>query len=248
VSSPPEPFFHRVAGIPDVRGVVHRARDPSGDALVLTHGAGSNADSPLLVALAEAFAASGITVLRCDLPFRQARATGPPSPRRAATDRDGLRHAIAAARALVSGRVFAGGHSYGGRQATMVAAAEPALVAGLLLLAYPLHPPTRPADLRTAHFPVLRTPGLFVHGTTDPFGSIDELTTALASVPAVTRLVVVDGAGHDLGRGRRAVAGAPFADVVVSEFGRLMTRARAAAHHRAAGKSSRFPHSTHERS
>ncbi len=58
---------------PQVRGFVHRPATGAGDGLVLTHGAGSNARAPLLVALAEAFAAAGITVLRCDLPYRQNR-------------------------------------------------------------------------------------------------------------------------------------------------------------------------------
>jgi predicted alpha/beta-hydrolase family hydrolase len=74
------------------------------------------------------------------------------------------------------------------------------------LLSYPLHPPARPAALRTAHFPGLRIPALFVHGTRDPFGSVDELRAALTLVPAPTRLHVVEGAGHDLGRRRTVVA------------------------------------------
>ena len=223
MSEPPEPFVDRTPGVPDVRGVLHRPTEPNGDGLVLTHGAGSNADNPLLVSLAEAFAATGVTVLRCDLPFRQARSTGPPSPRGAATDREGLRRALIAVRALAPGRVFAGGHSYGGRQATILVAAEGELVAGLLLLAYPLHPPARPTELRTAHFGSVRAPALFVHGTADPFGSIDELSTALALIPVATRLVMVEGTGHDLGRGRRPIkAGTPFAETVVTELAELM--------------------------
>lgn len=246
---PPEPFFDRAVGVPDVRGALHRPVEDNGDALVLTHGAGSNADSPLLVVVAAAFAARGVTVLRCDLPFRQARSSGPPSPHSAAADREGLRHAVAAVRALVSGRVFVGGHSYGGRQATMLAASDPELTTGLLLLAYPLHPPTRPTDLRTAHFAALRTPALFVHGTADPFASIEELTTALGLIPAATRLLTVEGAGHDLGRGRRPIIrGTPFAETVVAQFADLVARRSGVVDQRATGRSSRLPHSTHERS
>lgn len=250
MTGPPAPFLDRTPGVPDVRGAVHRPAEANGDGLVLTHGAGSSADSALLVALAEAFAATGVTVLRCDLPFRQTRPTGPPSPRGAATDREGLRRAVLAMRAMAAGRVVVGGHSYGGRQATILVAAEPELVAGLLLLAYPLHPPTRPRELRTAHFGGIRVPALFVHGTTDPFASIDELTAALALIPAPTRLLAVDGAGHDLGRGRRPVtAGTPFPDTVVAALADLLGgSARATAAQRATGSSSRFPHSTHERS
>lgn len=99
---------------------------------------------------------------------------------------------------LVRGRVFLGGHSYGGRQASMLAAAEPSLVPGLLLLSYPLHPPRQPAQLRTAHFPGLRTPALFVHGTRDPFGSPAEMEAALSLIPVPTRLLPVDPEGHSL--------------------------------------------------
>ena len=121
--------------------------------LVLAHGAGSNSNSSLLIALAEAFAGAGITVLRCDLPFRQNRPYGPPRPGDAERDREGLRNAVAALRKLGCGRMFLGGHSYGGRQATMLCAEEPDLVAGLLLLSYPLHPPRKPAQLRVQHLP-----------------------------------------------------------------------------------------------
>jgi predicted alpha/beta-hydrolase family hydrolase len=184
---------------PVVRGFSHSPENPNGDALILTHGAGSNCNAPLLVALGEAFAGHGYTVLRCDLPFRQERRTGPPFPGNAERDRAGLRNAVAAMRKNVSGRIFLGGHSYGGRQATMLCAAEPDLVGGLLLLSYPLHPPRKPEQLRIQHLPNLRTPSLFVEGTRDPFGSIDEIEKALQLIPATTELLKVEGAGHDLG-------------------------------------------------
>lgn len=80
----------------------------------------------------------------------------------------------------------------------MLVAAEPSLVDGLLLLSYPLHPPGRPQQLRTAHLPELRTPTLFVSGTRDAFGSVDELQTAIKLIPAATRLIPIEGAGHGL--------------------------------------------------
>ena len=183
---------------PQVRGFVHRPAAGAGDGLVLTHGAGSNARAPLLTALADAFAAAGVTVLRCDLPYRQSRAFGPPRPGDAARDREGLKNAVAALRKIVSGRLFLGGHSYGGRQSTMLCADEPGLVEGLLLLSYPLHPPRKPEQLRVQHLPRLRTPSLFVHGTRDPFGSPEERESALSLIPAKTRLLRIEGAGHDL--------------------------------------------------
>jgi predicted alpha/beta-hydrolase family hydrolase len=101
-------------------------------------------------------------------------------------------------RQQTSGRVFLGGHSYGGRQASMLTATEPGLVDRLLLLSYPLHPPQRPSELRTGHFPDLKTPALFVHGTRDGFGSIDELVAAMKLIPARTKLLPITGAGHEL--------------------------------------------------
>jgi hypothetical protein len=184
---------------PAVRGFLHQPAHPNGDALILTHGAGSNCNDPLLVALSETFADHGYTVLRCDLPFRQERRTGPPFPGNSERDRAGLRNAVGSLRKSIAGRIFLGGHSYGGRQSTMLCAEEPELVAGLLLLSYPLHPPRKPEQLRIQHLPNLRTPSLFVHGTRDPFGSADEIAQALRLVPAKTELMSVEGAGHDLG-------------------------------------------------
>ena len=72
---------------PAVRGFLHSPEHPNGDALILTHGAGSNCTAPLLVAISETFAGHGYVVLRCDLPFRQKRRTGPPFPGNAERDR-----------------------------------------------------------------------------------------------------------------------------------------------------------------
>jgi hypothetical protein len=181
-----------------VRGFLHRSPDIKGDWLILTHGAGSNCNAPLLVTLADRFSESGMTVLRCDLPFRQMRPHGPPPRGSAERDQQGLAAAIASARRQTSGRIFLGGHSYGGRQASMLAADQPGLVDELLLLSYPLHPPQKPAELRTGHFPRLQTPALFVSGNCDGFGSIDELGTALKLIPARTELLSIAGAGHEL--------------------------------------------------
>ena len=80
----------------------------------------------------------------------------------------------------------------------MLAAAEPGLVDSLLLLSYPLHPPKKPSELRTKHFPSLQTPALFVHGTRDGFGMIAEMQSALSLIPGPTGLLPVEGAGHEL--------------------------------------------------
>ena len=183
-----------VDGDPAVRGRLHAAAGP--DALVLTHGAGSNHRTPFLAAIARAFAADGVSVLRCDLPFRQARASGPPSPAGAARDRLGLAAALHALPA--AGRRFVGGHSYGGRQASMLVAECEGVAHGLLLLSYPLHPPGKPERARTAHLSDIRVPTLFVHGERDPFGSAEEIEAARARVAAPTALMIVPRAAHAL--------------------------------------------------
>jgi predicted alpha/beta-hydrolase family hydrolase len=185
-----------------VRGVLHQPAGSRVDGLVLTHGAGGNCNAPLLVRAAEAFAEAGFHVLRCDLPFRQRRPTGPPSPANAAADRAGLRAAVEIMREFAPRRVMLGGQSYGGRQATMLAADEPDLAAALLLFSYPLHPPGKPERLRMEHFPRLRAPAVFVHGTADPFGSLDELRSAVSAIPAPTQVIAIGGARHDLKGGR----------------------------------------------
>jgi uncharacterized protein len=184
---------------PPISGFLHRPDSPNGKGLVLTHGAGSNCRAPLLVALGEVFAASGFLVLRCDLPYRQLRSFGPPRPGDATRDRSGLERAINLARKESVESVYLGGHSYGGRQASILAAEKPGITDGLLLLSYPLHPPKRPEQLRTAHFPDLKTPALFVHGTKDPFASPEELEEAMKLLSARHDRLQVAGAGHDLG-------------------------------------------------
>jgi predicted alpha/beta-hydrolase family hydrolase len=225
--------FTDVSVDPFVRGLLHRPTTPNGNGLVLTHGAGSNCQAPLLIALAETFAETGFTVLRCDLPYRQDRSFGPPGPGDAKRDRAGLKNAAVALSNIARGRIFLGGHSYGGRQASMLcaelseksaeksteksAAESQKLAAGLLLLSYPLHPPRKPEQLRTQHFFHLQTPALFVQGTRDPFGSIVEIEQALKLIPAKTKLLTVEGAGHDLGFKGKAKRG-ELTEKVLEEF------------------------------
>jgi uncharacterized protein len=190
--------FEDTAGEPAIHGFLHECARHTGNAIALTHGAGANCHSKLLVEISDALAEVGFTVLRFDLPFRVARPHGPPNPGSAARDRDGLRRAVSLMREKNHSRVFMGGHSYGGRQATMLVAEEPHLVDGLLLLAYPLHPPRNRKELRTSHFPKLTTPTFFVHGARDPFATPAELQSALALIPGPHAIMEIDGAGHDL--------------------------------------------------
>lgn len=179
-----------------VRGWLHLPAAKPSAAIAIAHGAGGNAEAKLMVAIAAAFAAAGYAALRYDLPFKQVNRppTGDAQQRR---DREGIRQAVAELRKLAP-VIYLAGHSYGGRQSSMLAAEDPSVAKALLLLSYPLHPPGRPEKLRVDHFPALRIPTLFVHGTKDDFGSIEEIEAARKQIPAPTRLQIVERAGHGI--------------------------------------------------
>jgi uncharacterized protein len=181
-------------------GFLHKPDAPSGDGVVLTHGAGGDCKGRLLVTVSDALCAAGFLVLRFDLPFRQARRA--PHPSRAGEDREALHEAAAIMRQLAGGRVVLGGHSYGGRQSSMLAAEDPTVADVLLLFSYPLHPPRTPDRLRTGHLPKISTPTLFVHGTKDPFGSIEEMRAAIKLFRGLVALSEVPAAAHDLAGGK----------------------------------------------
>ncbi len=181
-----------------VRGTLHSPDNCGDDVLVFAHGAGGDQDSALLLAIAEEFSAAGTSVFRIDLPYRQRRPKGPPSPARSALDRAGLRAAASLMRERFSGRVFLGGQSYGGRQSTILASEDHGAADALFLTSYPLHPPGKPESLRTEHLPRLRTPSCFVHGTRDNFGTVAEMESALALIPVARELHVIEGGGHGL--------------------------------------------------
>jgi uncharacterized protein len=138
--------------------------------------------------------------VRYNLPYRRRRPTGPPSGS-AATDRAGVVEAITVCRGLADGPLIAGGHSYGGRQTSMVVAADeaaPIRVDVLTLFSYPVHPPGKPERPRTDHLPDITVPTAFTHGTSDPFGTPGEVRDAAALIAAPTEIVEIKGARHDL--------------------------------------------------
>ncbi|PQM48050.1 hypothetical protein C1Y40_01739 [Mycobacterium talmoniae] len=110
------------------------------------------------------------------------------------------------ARELADGPLIAGGHSYGGRQTSMVVAAGDAALDVLTLFSYPVHPPGKPERMRTEHLPDIAAPTVFTHGSSDPFGTLDEVRAAAALIPAPTAVVEIIGARHDLGSKRLNVA------------------------------------------
>jgi predicted alpha/beta-hydrolase family hydrolase len=180
-----------------IAGVAHEPNGPPAGVVVLTHGAGGDRESPLLQQVCGEWARRGWLAVRYNLPYRRRRPKGPPSGS-AAGDREGIVEAITLCRGLSGGPLIAGGHSYGGRQTSMVVAAGEAPVDVLTLFSYPVHPPGKPERARTEHLPDIRVPTVFTHGTSDPFGTPDELRAAAALVAAPTEVVEITGARHDL--------------------------------------------------
>jgi len=92
----------------------------------------------------------------------------------------------------------------GGRIATQVAAADPNLVlAGLVLLGYPLHPPGRPTERRDKHLPSVRRPMLFIQGSRDAFGTPAELAPVIDAIGPTAAMHVVSGGDHSLKLSRK---------------------------------------------
>jgi len=180
-----------------IAGIAHEPADDPHGAVVLTHGAGGSRNSPMLVKLCDEWARRGWLAVRFELPYRRRRPKGPPSGS-AKADQAGIVEAVALLRAAGVGPVIAGGHSYGGRMTSM-AVAEGLAVDVLTLFSYPLHPPGKPERARTDHLPAITVPTVFTHGSSDPFGSPDELRAAIALVGAPTEFIEVAGARHDLG-------------------------------------------------
>ena len=182
----------------DIAGIAHEPKGKPKGTVVLTHGAGGSRESPLLKRICDEWASRGWLAVRYNLPYRRRRPKGPPSGS-ATKDQAGVAEAIQLAHTLADGPVIAGGHSYGGRMTSMAIAAKAADVDVLMLFSYPLHPPGKPERARTEHLPLIVVPTVFTHGTSDPFGRIDELRPAAALITAPTDIVEITGAGHDLG-------------------------------------------------
>jgi predicted alpha/beta-hydrolase family hydrolase len=167
-------------------------------AVLLAHGAGSDSHSPTLVAVADRLEKAGFPSLRFDYPYRR---EGRRSPDRAAVLERATREAVAelaTGTGLAPERLVLGGRSMGGRYCSMVAGAEadPVPCLGLLLLGYPLHPAGRPDQLRTAHFPRLDMPVLFVSGDRDALAGREALEQAAKAIPGPVAFHWIEGADH----------------------------------------------------
>jgi predicted alpha/beta-hydrolase family hydrolase len=177
--------------------------------LMLTPGASARRDHPGLVAIDLAVTQVGVVVERVEFPGQAAGKRRPDPP---AVCIETIRTAtseLADRLGVPTSRVAVGGRSMGGRMCSM-AVAEGLEVAALVLVSYPLHPPGRPDKLRTAHFPDLHLPCLFVSGRRDAFGAPDELRLEAEAIPGPVTLEFVDG-DHSLRKQNPEVA-----DIVAS--------------------------------
>jgi predicted alpha/beta-hydrolase family hydrolase len=161
--------------------------------LVLGHGAGSPMTAPLLAGFCEAIGDLGVATLRFDFPYMRA---GRRAPDRAPVLIASYREAFDAALRRAEGLpVLAGGRSMGGRMASMaVAVGMPA--AGLVFLAYPLHPPGKPERIRDEHLYGIGVPMLFVQGGHDPFARPDLLAAVLERLGSRAEHVSIEGGDH----------------------------------------------------
>ncbi len=172
---------------------------------MLTPGAGAGRDHSGLVAVDRAVTPLGIAVERVEFPGRAAGKRRPDPPAVCIEAIRGATSALARRLRVPDGRIAIGGRSFGGRMCSM-AAAEGLDVAALVLVSYPLHPPGRPERLRTAHFPDLRPPCLFVSGRRDAFAAPEELERETRAIPGAVTRVFVEG-DHSLRKSEHEVAG-----------------------------------------
>jgi predicted alpha/beta-hydrolase family hydrolase len=172
---------------------VTRARGAG--ALLLTPGAGSDRDHPSLLAIEAAVAP--LPVARVDFPYRRAGRRAPDRADKLIACVVEEAAALVASAGIRADRLVLGGRSMGGRMCSM-AVAEGLPAVGLVLISYPLHPPGKPENLRTAHLPQLTVPCLFVSGERDAFGTPDELIAATATIPGEVTHVWIPKKGHDL--------------------------------------------------
>ncbi len=172
-----------------------------GRSVLLAPGAGGDLDGDGLVALAELLADLGCTVVRANLPYREAGRRAP----RAETSVPGYLAVLASAREAVGdARPWVlGGKSYGGRVASMLVATGQEAV-GLLFYGYPLHPPGKLDRLRVDHWPDVQVPTLFLQGDRDAFCDLELLRTHIRKLPRRATLEVVEGGDHSLRVSRAA--------------------------------------------
>ena len=164
--------------------------------VVLGHGAGNDLRSSFLEYFATALSERGLAVLRFNFPYKEAPGQRPPDRMEVLVET--YREVVAASATRTGsppGPLFVGGKSMGGRVASMLCAQRLVTPSGLIFLGYPLHAPGK-TENRSEHLPKIRRPMLFVQGTRDPFGSIDEVRAERKRLKLSGALHVVDGGDH----------------------------------------------------
>jgi hypothetical protein len=191
---------------------------PVGAWLVLAHGAGAGQRHPFMVSISKALAGRGVDVVTFNFPYMEQKRR---APDRAPVLEDCFRVVIAAVgdqRSLNNRGLFIGGKSMGGRMATHLAAQGMDALHGVIALGYPLHPPGKPEQMRTAHLPAITAPVLIVQGERDAFGTPAELAPAIKSMRADVTLHVVPGGDHSLTVKGRTTGGLDTVATVVAEW------------------------------
>ena len=184
-----------VAVGPDTTSAVYDPALGTADAAVFVcaHGAGGSMADRSVAATAKALTARGIGVVRFNFLYREKKRG---RPDQMPVLQDTLAAVVEHTRAeLRPKRIVIGGRSMGGRAASMLAA-EGYSADGLLLLAYPLHPPGKPNQLRDAHLPKITMPVCCFCGTRDLFVTRELMERVLETVPAPWEMHWVDGADH----------------------------------------------------
>jgi uncharacterized protein len=169
---------------------------PNGDGstvFVCAHGAGGNMADKSMLMVSRALGARGLSIVRFNFLYKEKRSSRPdPMPKLEAT----TEAVVARVRSELRPKtLIIGGRSMGGRAASMLAA-DGFDCSGLLLLAYPLHPPGKPDQLRDAHLPSIRVPVLCVNGTRDPFCTPGLMKGVLERVTAPWQMLWLETADH----------------------------------------------------
>lgn len=160
---------------------------------VCAHGAGGHKADRGMEQLAAALCGSGFDLVRFNFLYREAGSRRPDPMARLTQCFEAV---VAHTRAQLGKQcLLIGGRSMGGRAASMMAA-EGVGCDGLLLLAYPLHPPGKPGQLRVAHLPRIQVPVLCINGTRDAFCTKELMDQALESVSAPWTMHWLQGADH----------------------------------------------------
>jgi predicted alpha/beta-hydrolase family hydrolase len=161
--------------------------------LWLGHGAGGGVNALDLSALAAALPGRGITVVRHEQPWRVAGGRVAPRP---ATLDAAWRESAAAVLGLAAGApLLVGGRSAGARVACRTAADVGAV--GVVCLAFPLHPPSRPEKSRLEELLQPTVPVLVVQGERDTFGTAQDVEREARDRPRI-RVVAMPGADHSM--------------------------------------------------